>query len=207
MMEIAKQNLYNFSSSLNPSIQNMIEDVYPFMNHFGLQQQLQLFSPILPTEHYLSLLADLYCLMGEPSTSHRRLIQSSRKTPSESARSPEYEIVAEDHRTDIPFKAGDWIVCDKLTGKVRPPRQNEFLFLILENPRYAPYVQWLDKKDGVFKILKPEQVASLWYRVKNRRTQGVMDYDTFARGIRYYYKIGLMMKTHRKYTFRFNHKE
>ena len=206
MMNIVKEKLYNLPSSLDTAIQNITGDAYSPINYFWLQHQLQQFSTIIPNEQYLSLLPDLCGAMGEPTSSHRRVPRSSRRTPLDSDHSSEFEAALR-VSTDIPFKVSDWTVCDKVTGRVRPPRQNEFLFLILENPRYATYVQWIDRKDGVFKILDPEHVASLWYRVKNRRTQGVMDYDTFARGIRYYYKTGLMIKTHRKYTFRFNLRE
>lgn len=108
-----------------------------------------------------------------------------------------------DDPTEVPFNPHEWLIQDLITRKVRAPRQNEFLYLLLENPRYTPYLSWLNKRDGVFKIHQPERVATLWRRVKSRQTHGVMDYDTFARGIRYYYKSGVMLKTHRKYTFRF----
>ena len=108
-----------------------------------------------------------------------------------------------DDPTEVPFNAHDWLIQDLITRKVRAPRQNEFLYLLLENPRYTPYLSWLSKPNGVFKIHQPERVATLWRRVKRRQTHGVMDYDTFARGIRYYYKSGIMLKTHKKYTFRF----
>ena len=105
--------------------------------------------------------------------------------------------------TEVPFNARDWLVHDIATGKFRAPRQNEFLYLLLENPRYSSYLSWLNKRDGLFKIHQPQRVATLWRTVKSRKTYGVMDYDTFARGIRYYYKSGIMLKTHKKYTFRF----
>jgi hypothetical protein len=103
----------------------------------------------------------------------------------------------------LPFNPKEWLINDSITGKLRPPRQNEFLYHLLEDSRYSSYLCWLDRNQGLFKIHEPDQVTTLWTKVKNRQTTGIMDYDTFARGIRYYYKSGSMMKTHKKYTFRF----
>lgn len=97
----------------------------------------------------------------------------------------------------------DWLVIDSISRRPRAPRQNEFLYCLLEHPNYSSYLTWLNKNDGLFKIHDPEKVAQLWSQVKNRRTHGIMNYDKFARGLRFYYKTGLMVKTHKKHTFRF----
>lgn len=104
---------------------------------------------------------------------------------------------------EIPLEAQEWLITDSITRKHRAPRQNEFLLLLLENLKYSSYVTWIDKSQGLFKINRPDQVAKLWNKVKNRHTNGLMDYETFARGIRFYYKSGQMIKTHKKQTFRF----
>jgi hypothetical protein len=104
---------------------------------------------------------------------------------------------------DIPFDANEWLIIDSHTGKTRPPKQDEFLRLLIENSRYSSYGSWLDKSQGLFKIHQPTQVAALWTKVKCRQTTGDMDYDTFARGVRYHYQTGTMIKTKKKYTFRF----
>ena len=106
-------------------------------------------------------------------------------------------------QNDVPFHRQDWLVIDRRTAKLRLPRQNEFLRLMLCNARYSSYASWSDQAAGLFKILEPERVAALWQQVKARRTKGTMNYDKFARGIRFYYPSGSMIKTHRKYTFRF----
>ena len=199
MISIAEQQLYNRPSRFDMSSQTMSIDVYTPINSPMLSYPVN--SPFISHEHYFSLLADLNCIMNECSTPIQQHI-----VPSDSADSPVYEAKPKDSN-DIPFQSSDWIVYDRLTGKSRPPRQNEYLFLILDNPRYSNYVEWIDQKNGLFKIREPERVAALWQRVKNRRTQGIMDYDTFARGIRYYYKTGVMTKTHKKYTFKFNQKQ
>jgi hypothetical protein len=103
----------------------------------------------------------------------------------------------------ISFNPTKWFVTDSITGKLRPPRQNEFLQLLLENSDYSSYLSWIDEDQGLFKIHEPEKIASLWAKVKNRQTNGVMNYETFSRAIRHYYHTGLMIKTHKKHTFRF----
>jgi hypothetical protein len=104
---------------------------------------------------------------------------------------------------EILFTPQEWLVNDSFSGKIRAPRQNEFLLLILKNPKYSSYISWLEKDEGLFKIHEPEQLAKLWTKVKNRQTTRTMDYETFARGIRFYYKSGSMIKTYKKHTFRF----
>lgn len=104
---------------------------------------------------------------------------------------------------EIPFDPREWLVTDQTTGKHRAPRQYEFLLLLLRHPNYTSYIVWLDQSQGIFKITKPKDVAALWGRVKHRQTIGLMDYETFTRGIRFQYKSGKMIKTHRKHTFRF----
>ncbi|CAF1276836.1 unnamed protein product [Adineta steineri] len=111
-----------------------------------------------------------------------------------------------DESTDsrvIDFNQDEWRVIDSKTGKQRSPRQHEFLRLLLENPRYCSYATWLDKSQGLFTFLLPEEVAELWNNVKSRQTGGKMDYSTFSRGLRYYYKKEVMTQTHKRYTFCF----
>ncbi|CAF1277101.1 unnamed protein product [Rotaria magnacalcarata] len=104
---------------------------------------------------------------------------------------------------EVLFDHHEWEICDPSSNRKRPPRQSEFLQLLLENSRYSSYVSWVDKSQGLFRILRPERVADLWRKVKCRQTQGKMSYETFARGVRYYYGTGLMIKTNKKYTFCF----
>jgi hypothetical protein len=101
------------------------------------------------------------------------------------------------------FDSTEWMVRDNSSYKIRPPKLYEFLRLLLDNSRYISYASWVNDREGLFKIHKPIQVAYLWKQVKVRKTNGCMDYDTFARGIRYYYKSGTMIKTHTKHTYCF----
>ncbi|CAF0785063.1 unnamed protein product [Adineta steineri] len=101
------------------------------------------------------------------------------------------------------FNPKEWLVRDASSRQIRQPKLYEFLHLLVDNSRYNSYASWLNKDEGLFKIHKPAHAANLWKQVKRRRTKGSMDYDTFARGIRYYYKSGSMIKTHTKHTYCF----
>ena len=111
--------------------------------------------------------------------------------------------LSHEHDDEISFDATQWTIRDTIARKIRPPKLHEFLRLLLDNERYVSYASWLDKNAGLFKIHKPAQVASLWRQVKIRKPVGSLDYDIFARSIRYYYKSGLMIRTHTKRTYRF----
>ncbi|CAF1042016.1 unnamed protein product, partial [Adineta ricciae] len=103
-----------------------------------------------------------------------------------------------DDLDDESFNYQEWLRYDRSLCKHRAPKLLEFLYLLLENTRYNSYASWLDRSQGLFRIYKPDEVARLWRKVKVRRSNGSMNYDTFSRGIRYYYKSGLMIKTHTK---------
>ena len=102
-----------------------------------------------------------------------------------------------------PFDPKDWMIEDTSTRRIRPPKLPEFLRLLLNNTRYISYASWLNRKKGVFKIHQPTKVVKLWRQVKLRKTVGSIDYDTFARCIRSYYKSGIMRKTRTRHTCRF----
>lgn len=106
-----------------------------------------------------------------------------------------------DDSEEIELDLTEWQIIDPRSGKNRRPRQNEFLELLLANTRYTSYICWVDKDQGLCRILLPNQVAALWGKVKRRQTNGKMTYQTFARGLRYHYTIGSMMKTKKKHTF------
>ena len=113
---------------------------------------------------------------------------------------PSTDIQGED---DVTFDPNEWLVEDLSTRKLRAPRLHEFLRLLLNNLRYLSYASWTNQSKGLFKVHRPNDVAQLWSKVKSRQASRVMNYDTFARGIRSYYANGLMIATRTKYTYRF----
>ncbi|XP_061773626.1 ETS homologous factor-like isoform X1 [Nerophis ophidion] len=62
----------------------------------------------------------------------------------------------------------------------------EFIRDILLYPERNPgLIKWEDRKEGVFRFLKSEEVAQLWGKKKNNSS---MTYEKLSRAMRYYYK-------------------
>ncbi|XP_077453349.1 ETS homologous factor [Stigmatopora argus] len=62
----------------------------------------------------------------------------------------------------------------------------EFVRDILLHPERNPgLIKWEDRKEGVFRFLKSEEVAQLWGKKKNNSS---MTYEKLSRAMRYYYK-------------------
>lgn len=114
-------------------------------------------------------------------------------------------FVASHEDSDDPvFDRTEWQIVNSRTGKRRPPLQIEFIERLLGNPRYSSYIRWTNDNNGSFEILLPDKVVALWIKVKQRQTPGEMTYEAFSRGLRYYYnKKKILVKTNKKYTFRF----
>ena len=112
-------------------------------------------------------------------------------------------VSGEETEENILFDPNEWLVEDKWSRKFRAPRLYEFLRLLLNNLKYLSYASWTNQSKGFFKVHRPNDVAQLWSRVRNRHSNRTMDYDTFARGIRSYYANGLMVATRTKFTYRF----
>lgn len=104
---------------------------------------------------------------------------------------------------DIPINRREWLVKKRTEDRARPPLLFEFLLLLLEKPHYESYASYKNKAEGIFEILEPEKVADLWEHVKNRQSNRRMDYEKFARAIRWYYQKDIMKKTNSRYTFQF----
>ena len=71
----------------------------------------------------------------------------------------------------------------------------QFCSDLLDNDNYNPFIiKWLNKEKGIFKIVKPDQVATLWGAQKNRKTDKKMNYEKMARGMRYSRREGFFKK-------------
>ena len=58
----------------------------------------------------------------------------------------------------------------------------EFIRDLLHNPRYCPtMVRWENVEEGVFRIVKSEQLAGLWGQIKNNPK---MTYEKLSRAMR-----------------------
>ncbi|CAF1229406.1 unnamed protein product [Adineta ricciae] len=100
----------------------------------------------------------------------------------------------------------NFLVHDHTTGKDRRPYLYEFLRMLLENGEYSHIIQFIDRKQGVFKLLKPQDIAELWRYAKGRNSDNEMTYDKVARALRYYYSSEIMQPNPGRYTFKFGPK-
>lgn len=66
----------------------------------------------------------------------------------------------------------------------------QFLLDLLVSNNHKDIIQWTND-DGEFKLLNPEEVASLWGKKKNKQN---MNYDKLSRALRYYYDKNIIKK-------------
>ncbi|CAF1534741.1 unnamed protein product [Adineta steineri] len=97
-------------------------------------------------------------------------------------------------------------IFDNVMGRKRRPYLFEFCRLVLDNEEYSHLAQYIDRKQGIFKINNPTEIAELWKCVKGRNSDTPMTYDKVARALRYYYSSGVMHPSSGRYTFRFGPK-
>ena len=105
---------------------------------------------------------------------------------------------------EVPTDLNEWKVDDVTMNRQRSPLIIEYLFLLLNNPRYSSYASFTNRAEGTFRIDQPERVAALWQQVKGRQSSSPMTYDKFARAIRWCYTQGTMLKTQTRHTLRFS---
>ncbi|XP_072282389.1 transcription factor ETV7-like [Pyxicephalus adspersus] len=91
---------------------------------------------------------------------------------------------------------------DCVDGKIKDCRLLwDYLYQLLDDKRYEPYIKWEDKELRVFRVVDPNKLAALWGNHKNRPN---MTYEKMSRAMRQYYKINLLKKeSGQKLTFRF----
>ena len=75
---------------------------------------------------------------------------------------------------------------------------------MLSQPKYSAIISW-EGISGQFRIIKPNQVVSLWGERNGRRN---MSYQKFSRALRYYYQKKILAKIRgQRYVYKFNLQE
>ncbi|NWW71003.1 ETV7 factor, partial [Climacteris rufus] len=77
----------------------------------------------------------------------------------------------------------------------------QYVYQLLADSRYRPYVRWEDEEAKVFRVVNPNGLAQLWGNHKNRVN---MTYEKMSRALRHYYKLNIIKKEPgQKLLFRF----
>ncbi|KAM6398875.1 transcription factor ETV7 [Rhynochetos jubatus] len=77
----------------------------------------------------------------------------------------------------------------------------DYVYQLLSDSRYEPYIKWEDKEAKVFRVVNPNGLAQLWGNHKNRMN---MTYEKMSRALRHYYKLNIIKKEPgQKLLFRF----
>ncbi|NXK11801.1 ETV7 factor, partial [Herpetotheres cachinnans] len=77
----------------------------------------------------------------------------------------------------------------------------DYMYQLLSDSRYEPYIKWEDKEAKVFRVVNPNGLAQLWGNHKNRMN---MTYEKMSRALRHYYKLNIIKKEPgQKLLFRF----
>ncbi|XP_052554429.1 transcription factor ETV7 isoform X2 [Tympanuchus pallidicinctus] len=77
----------------------------------------------------------------------------------------------------------------------------DYIYQLLSDSRYEPYIKWEDKEAKLFRIVNPHGLAHLWGNHKNRMN---MTYEKMSRALRHYYKLNIIKREPgQKLLFRF----
>ena len=83
-------------------------------------------------------------------------------------------------------------------GPIRGSSSNihlwQFVKELLNQSQHSGCIHWVDRDQGIFKIVDSVRVAELWGKRKNRPA---MNFDKLSRSLRQYYRKGIMKKTSR----------
>ena len=76
--------------------------------------------------------------------------------------------ILRDQTPEPRLRRSSWMIFDKTVGRERRPLLYEFLQLLLDDPNYASMAEYVDRRQGIFILRKPKEVARLWKDVKGR---------------------------------------
>ncbi|XP_067655591.1 ETS-related transcription factor Elf-3-like [Haliotis asinina] len=87
------------------------------------------------------------------------------------------------------------------TSQEGQPRLWKFILDLLEDPRYNPsHIVWVNRQEGIFRLIDPARLAELWGHVKGNKS---MNYEKLSRGLRYYYTHNVMEHVPGKLVYKF----
>ncbi|XP_006883810.1 PREDICTED: ETS-related transcription factor Elf-5 isoform X2 [Elephantulus edwardii] len=112
-----------------------------------------------------------------------------------------------EHQTDADsscLKTGG-IKSQDCQGHSRTSLQSSHLWefvrdLLLSPEENCGILEWEDREQGIFRVVKSEALAKMWgQRKKNDR----MTYEKLSRALRYYYKTGILERVDRRLVYKF----
>ncbi|XP_065737551.1 ETS-related transcription factor Elf-5 isoform X2 [Phocoena phocoena] len=72
--------------------------------------------------------------------------------------------------------------------------------LLLSPEENCGILEWEDREQGIFRVVKSEALAKMWgQRKRNDR----MTYEKLSRALRYYYKTGILERVDRRLVYKF----
>ncbi|XP_068255286.1 ETS-related transcription factor Elf-5 isoform X2 [Nyctibius grandis] len=72
--------------------------------------------------------------------------------------------------------------------------------LLLSPEENSGILEWEDRGQGIFRVVKSEALAKMWgQKKKNDR----MTYEKLSRALRYYYKTGILERVDRRLVYKF----
>ncbi|XP_046553736.1 DNA-binding protein D-ETS-3-like isoform X3 [Haliotis rubra] len=81
------------------------------------------------------------------------------------------------------------------------PRLWKFILDLLEDSRYNPsHIVWVNRQEGIFRLIDPPRLAELWGHVKGNKS---MNYEKLSRGLRYYYTHNVLEHVPGKLVYKF----
>lgn len=205
----------NSSIRVSSPVDNCFSQPYPY-NPVGLHYQPRTTSPFMSTSSAYGFgsvqLASYTPEMQLPAMSYD-IEMPMMKKPGKRKQSRPSKMPS----LDLP-DVNEWYVRDE-NGRRRRPLLYEFLRQLLNDENYADIAGFVDKQRGIFKFYQREKAAQLWGFIKGRNGTSSkflsiiicinisilleMNYDKFARGIRYYYSTEVIHPTPGRFTFRF----
>ena len=93
--------------------------------------------------------------------------------------------ISELHLNSIDIKK--FLVYDKTTGRQRRPLLHEFIRIILETDEYSHLAEYIDRKNGIFKLYQPDQISQLWQYVKGRNSDNG-EFKSYRIGIKFFHQ-------------------